>query len=91
MTTQSSTIVQRVWNYCNVLRDDGISYGDYDERRLSVAREVESAVEGALVRAARLRHIVPMWEAVLKEEEVKQFGEYRTRRLVLEAWDKLEG
>ena len=24
---------------------------------------------------------------VPKEKEVKQFGEYRTRRLVLEAWD----
>ena len=28
---------------------------------------------------------------VLKEKEVRQFGEYRTRRLVLEAWDALEG
>lgn len=28
----SSTIVQRVWNYCNVLRDDGVSYGDYVEQ-----------------------------------------------------------
>jgi type I restriction enzyme M protein len=28
----TSTIVQRVWNYCNVLRDDGISYGDYVEQ-----------------------------------------------------------
>jgi len=27
---------------------------------------------------------------VLKEKEEKQYGEYRTRRLVLEAWDKLE-
>jgi hypothetical protein len=27
---------------------------------------------------------------VLKEKEVKQFGEYRTRRLVLEAWDRME-
>jgi len=27
-----STIVQRVWNYCNVLRDDGVSYGDYLEQ-----------------------------------------------------------
>jgi hypothetical protein len=26
---------------------------------------------------------------VLKEKEEKQFGEYRTRRLVLEAWDRL--
>ncbi len=25
---------------------------------------------------------------VLKEKEIKQFGEYRTRRLVLEAWDR---
>ncbi len=28
---------------------------------------------------------------VLKDKEVKQFGEYRTRRLVLESWDKLVG
>ena len=30
--SESSTIVQRVWNYCNVLRDDGMSYGDYLEQ-----------------------------------------------------------
>ena len=28
----SSTIVQKLWNYCNVLRDDGMSYGDYVEQ-----------------------------------------------------------
>jgi type I restriction enzyme M protein len=27
-TTNASTIVQRLWNYCNVLCDDGVSYGD---------------------------------------------------------------
>ncbi len=32
MSTQSSTIVQRLWNYCNVLHDDGMSYGDYVEQ-----------------------------------------------------------
>ena len=32
MNTPSSTIVQRLWNYCNVLRDDGMSYGDYVEQ-----------------------------------------------------------
>ena len=32
MSNESSTIVQRLWNYCNVLRDDGVSYGDYVEQ-----------------------------------------------------------
>jgi len=32
VTEESSTIVQRLWNYCNVLRDDGVSYGDYVEQ-----------------------------------------------------------
>jgi len=27
---------------------------------------------------------------VFKEKEEKHYGEYRTRRLALEAWDKLE-
>jgi type I restriction enzyme M protein len=25
-------LVQKLWNYCNHLRDDGLSYGDYVER-----------------------------------------------------------
>ncbi len=28
----TSTLVQKLWNYCNVLRDDGMSYGDYVEQ-----------------------------------------------------------
>ena len=32
MSNESATIVQRLWNYCNVLRDDGMSYGDYVEQ-----------------------------------------------------------
>ncbi len=28
---------------------------------------------------------------VLKEKEIKKYGEYRTRRLVLEKWDELKG
>lgn len=32
MANESSGIVQRLWNYCTVLRDDGVSYGDYVEQ-----------------------------------------------------------
>ncbi|NBV98393.1 MAG: SAM-dependent DNA methyltransferase [Proteobacteria bacterium] len=27
-----SSIIQKIWNYCTVLRDDGLSYGDYLEQ-----------------------------------------------------------
>ena len=32
MAEQSHQIVQKLWNYCNILRDDGLSYGDYVEQ-----------------------------------------------------------
>jgi type I restriction enzyme M protein len=32
MSNESSNVVQRLWNYCHVLRDDGVSYGDYVEQ-----------------------------------------------------------
>ena len=32
MPDQTPHIVQRLWNYCDVLRDDGVSYGDYVEQ-----------------------------------------------------------
>ena len=32
MAADSAAIVQRLWNFCNVLRDDGVSYGDYVEQ-----------------------------------------------------------
>ena len=30
--TGTKAIVDKLWNYCNVLRDDGLSYGDYLEQ-----------------------------------------------------------
>jgi hypothetical protein len=32
MNTNTHSLVQKLWNYCNVLRDDGMSYGDYVEQ-----------------------------------------------------------
>ena len=31
----NSAIVKKLWNYCNVLRDDGMSYGDVPGMGLS--------------------------------------------------------
>jgi type I restriction enzyme M protein len=30
--TNPAQLVQKLWNYCNILRDDGLSYGDYVEQ-----------------------------------------------------------
>ncbi|HEX7331393.1 MAG TPA: class I SAM-dependent DNA methyltransferase [Pyrinomonadaceae bacterium] len=32
MSKEAASITQRLWNYCNLLRDDGLSYGDYVEQ-----------------------------------------------------------
>src|SRR6186713_177072 len=42
--SSSAQIVQKLWSYCSVLRDDGLSYGDYVEQLtfllfLKMARE----------------------------------------------------
>ena len=28
----SSVLIQKVWNFCHTLRDDGVGYGDYLEQ-----------------------------------------------------------
>jgi type I restriction enzyme M protein len=32
MSNSAPQLVQKLWNYCNILRDDGLSYGDYVEQ-----------------------------------------------------------
>src|SRR6058998_424058 len=32
MASHPQQLVQKLWNYCNILRDDGLSYGDYLEQ-----------------------------------------------------------
>jgi type I restriction enzyme M protein len=32
MAANPNQIVAKLWNYCNILRDDGLSYGDYLEQ-----------------------------------------------------------
>jgi type I restriction enzyme M protein len=32
MNTNTNTLVQKVWNFCHTLRDDGVGYGDYLEQ-----------------------------------------------------------
>ena len=63
--SDSSTIVQKLWNYCNVLRDDGLSYQDYIEQ-LTFLLFLKMADEQTKPPFSRLS-IVPAgldWEAL---------------------------
>ena len=76
----------------------------WDEDRRSLLRAELDAYYAKLYGLSReeLRYVLDPEEVygpdfpgetfrVLKEKEIKLYGEYRTRRLVLEAWDRLEG
>ncbi len=69
MPNHSSAIVQKLWNYCNVLRDDGISYGDYVEQ-LTYLLFLKMADEQAKL-PYRDESVVPVgldWESLVDKE-----------------------
>ena len=36
MPSEASAIIQKLWNYCDVLQDDGVSYGDYTQQLTNI-------------------------------------------------------
>ena len=86
------------------IEPDGIPLPPFkwDEERRAVLRAELDALYARLYGLTRdeLRYILDPADVygsdfpgetfrVLKEKEIKKYGEYRTRRLVLEAWDRL--
>ncbi len=63
MTNHSQQIVQKLWNYCNVLRDDGMSYGDYVEQLtyLLFLKMADERTRPAL-GSRRVRHALQLQE-----------------------------
>ena len=87
------------------IAEDGIPLPPFkwDETRRAILRAELDAYYAKLYGLTRdeLRYILDPKDVygpdfpgetfhVLKEKEEKQYGEYRTRRLVLDAWDRLE-
>jgi len=74
----SADIVQKLWNYCNVLRDDGMSYGDYVEQ-LTYLLFLKMADERTKP-PYKQKSIVPdkyNWPSLLKKDGVDLFDHYR--------------
>jgi len=89
MTNESSAIVQKVWNYCNVLRDDGVSYGDYVEQLtyLLFLKMADEQTKPPFNKPST----IPMgfdWQSLLKKDGAELETHYR---LILETLGKEPG
>jgi type I restriction enzyme M protein len=85
----TTTLVQKLWNYCNVLRDDGMSYGDYVEQ-LTYLLFLKMADERAQPPYNQAS-IVPgaySWPSLLAKDGDALFEHYRH---VLEALGQQKG
>ena len=62
-------LVQKLWNYCNILRDDGLSYGDYVEQ-LTFLLFLKMADEQSRPPFNRLAPVPPQfsWPELLKRD-----------------------
>ena len=74
----TAAIVQKLWNYCNVLRDDGMSYGDYVEQ-LTYLLFLKMADERAKPPYNQPSQIPAKydWQSLLKEDGDELFDHYR--------------
>jgi len=82
----SSAIVQKLWNYCNVLRDDGMSYGDYPSTSLRTGSEQLTYLLFLKMADERTKpphnqlSIVPEdcgWNSLIKRDGDELFDHYR--------------
>ncbi len=73
-----AAIVSKLWNYCNVLRDDGMSYGDYVEQ-LTYLLFLKMAHErtGPPYNQASAVPAKYNWPALLRKDGVDLFEHYR--------------
>jgi type I restriction-modification system DNA methylase subunit len=80
--TSSSTLVKKLWNYCNILRDDGLSYGDYVEQ-LTFLLFLKMANDQAKPPFNKLSPIPKGfgWDALPKQETVVSANLRRATRL----------
>ena len=77
-------IVQKLWNYRNVLRDDGMSYGDYVEQLtfllfLKMADELAKPPYLPASGVGKHPSLIPKeydWQSLLKKDGAELFDHY---------------
>ena len=67
--TDHKALVQKLWSYCNVLRDDGLSYGDYVEQLtyLLFLKMADEQTQPPFNRPALVPN-EPDWQSLLRRD-----------------------
>ncbi|MBN2015620.1 SAM-dependent DNA methyltransferase [Candidatus Dojkabacteria bacterium] len=89
MPKKTSSLVQKVWNFCDILLDDGVSYGDYVEQLtyLLFLKMADEQTKPPLKKPS----IIPKgydWESLLKLDGTDLEKHYRN---ILETLSKEKG
>ena len=76
----TSTLVQKVWNFCHTLRDDGVGYGDYLEQLtyllfLKLAHEYAQEPYNRDTHIPKGARVVTMLRSANRDEEVFPQGD----------------
>jgi type I restriction enzyme M protein len=76
--TGPAQITQKLWNYCNVLRDDGMSYGDYVEQLtyLLFLKMADERMKAPYNQPSPIPDKYS-WQSLLKKDGDELFDHYR--------------
>lgn len=79
----SADVTNKLWSYCNVLRDDGMSYGDYVEQ-LTYLLFLKMADERSRAPYNQKRAALAGydWPSLLKKDGDELFDHYRHTLIV---------
>ncbi len=78
MNDISGIIIQRLWNYCNVLRDDGVSYSDYVEQLtyLLFLKMADEQTKPPIKQESKIPQGLD-WESLLHQDDSNLENHYR--------------
>ena len=91
MTTDPKTLVQKLWNFCDVLRDDGLSYGDYLEQLTYLLFLKMADEQYELLGGERIVPVKHNWQSLLIRSGPELESHYSATLSALGAGDDMLG
>ncbi len=91
MSNDSKALVQRLWDFCDVLRDDGLSYGDYVEQLTYLLFLKMAYEQHELLGGERVVPIEHDWQSLLARSGAELEDHYGETLAALGAGDDMLG